>query len=170
MLWISLLVIAAGMMVVNGQEGTPPGMPPMQTPQIPGITTADQFPQACVDCHLNYTEMNMDVRLSTIMKGMSEKVDPELLKKLQPTAPEGVTLKGKHPELGPEAFNNIPASCRTCHSPNSKTAPPAKQMTHVIHLTGEENIFLGMFGGECTHCHKLDKTTGLWSIPSAAEK
>jgi hypothetical protein len=43
-------------------------------------------------------------------------------------------------------------------------------MMHKIHLSGgEENRFLTVYQGECTHCHKFNVPTGLWSLPSAPE-
>jgi hypothetical protein len=57
-----------------------------------------------------------------------------------------VTLKGKHPKV------------------------EVARMAHPVHLTGgDENHFMTLFQGECTHCHKLDRATGAWSIPSAPE-
>ena len=136
---------------------------------IPGITSEDNFPNACVDCHINYTEMNMDTRFSTLMKVWREKVDSALLAKAQDSAPEGLVLKGRHPN-SPTSFNNVPKECLTCHKKESKIAPPFAGMIHKIHLTGgEENHFLTLFQGECTYCHKLNLTTGTWSIPSASE-
>lgn len=136
---------------------------------IPGITTQDQFPKACVDCHINYTEMNMDTRFSTLMQLWRVRVDSALLAKAQNAAPEGMILKGVHPDA-PTTFNNIPAECLTCHSKKSNVAPPFARMIHKIHLTGgTENHFLTLFQGECTYCHKLDMKTGSWTIPSAPE-
>ena len=142
-------------------------LPPAR--KIPGITTQDPFPRACVDCHINYTEMNLDTRFSTLMKIWRVKVDSALLQKAQDAAPAGMILKGKHPDK-PDSFNNVPGECLTCHSKISKTAPPFARMIHKIHLTGgEENHFLTIFQGECTYCHKLNLASGSWTIPSGAE-
>ena len=152
-----------------GQEETKAEqkIPPMR--KIPGITADDPYPQACVDCHINYVDMNLDARFSTLIKLWNVKVDSILLKKAQDSAPSGLILKGKHPNA-PSSFNNIPGDCLTCHKKESKIAPPFARMIHKIHLTeGEENHFLTMFQGECTFCHKLNLTTGSWTIPSEAE-
>lgn len=134
--------------------------------KIPGITDKDVYPRACVDCHIN--RAGMPASLSVIIKQWNTKVDPSLLAKAQAAAPKGVTLKGKH-------FNapvkDVPASCLKCHAKGSKVAPPFATMMHLIHLTGgEANSYLTTFQGECTHCHKLNETTGAWSIPSSPEK
>jgi len=142
-------------------------LPPAR--KIPGITSEDPYPNGCVDCHINYVEMNMDTRFSTLMKLWREKVDSTLLRKAQDTAPEGMILKGKHPNA-PKSFNNIPGECLTCHKKDSKIAPPFARMIHKIHLTGgEENNFLTIFQGECTYCHKLNQSNGSWLIPNGSE-
>ncbi|HEY4956131.1 MAG TPA: hypothetical protein VII02_14730, partial [Gemmatimonadaceae bacterium] len=90
--------------------------------------------------------------------------------KAQASAPTGVILQGKHPRTK-GAFNNIPAQCLVCHRKDSRRAPPFARMLHMIHLTGgDENHFLTIYQGECTGCHKLDLSTGRWTIPSAPEK
>lgn len=149
------------------EQGGEQKLPPPRN--IPGITSEDNFPNACVDCHMNYKEMNMDTRFSTLMQLWREKVDSTLLIKAQDAAPVGLILKGKHPNA-PTKFNNIPAECLTCHKKDSKIAPPFASLIHRIHLTGgAENHFLTIFQGECTYCHKLNQTTGAWTIPSAPE-
>lgn len=150
------------------KEAGPPQAPPAR--KIPGITVADDHPLACVECHVNYPGMNLDVRFSTLIRRWNDTVDPALLAKAQASAPAGMNLRGKHPALT-SGFDNIPAKCLTCHGRESKQAPPFTRMTHMIHLTGgDANHFLTLYQGECTYCHKLDVTTGQWAIPSAPEK
>jgi len=156
--------------LANAQEEkqTAPAPPPAR--KIPGIITEDPYPHACVDCHINYVEMNLDTRFSTLMELWSEKVEPKLVAKAQASAPKGLMLKGKHPNAV-AALNDIPAECINCHSKESTTAPPFANMIHNIHLTGgQENNYLTIFQGECTYCHKLDLTSGHWTMPSAPEK
>lgn len=167
MLVVALSVSVAAFSVAGQDKSKLPQAPPAR--KIPGITSDDAFPHGCVDCHTNHPELNLDARLSSLMKEWNNKVEPALLAKAQATAPSGVTLKGKHP-VAAFALKNIPAGCLTCHSKKSTLAPPFAQMLHKIHLTGgEENHFLTVYQGECTHCHKLNTATGLWSMPSAAE-
>jgi len=164
-----LVGLAAGERAAAQEStSTPPPLPPPRA--IPGITAADPHPRACVDCHVVYPEINRDERLSTLMKRWGEGVDPKLLATAQAAAPEGVTLKGRHPSVT-GAVNNPPASCLPCHGRTSKTAPPFARMIHAIHLTGgQDNVFLTVFQGECTHCHKLDPASGAWRVPSGPEK
>jgi hypothetical protein len=138
--------------------------------QIPGLTAPDKFPQGCVDCHVNMPQEKMDVRLSTLMRQWQEEVEPALLEKAKRYAPPGLTLKGKHPKLA-QGVGEAPKSCLTCHSRSSKIAPPFSRLVHGLHLVGgEANHFMTLFQGECTHCHKLDGETGIWSVKSGKER
>jgi hypothetical protein len=149
------------------QPGEPHASPPPAR-RIPGINAEDRFPGGCVSCHVQLPER--DARLSTAMKRWAEAVEPKLLAKVQAAAPEGVTLKGKHPPVM-KSLENIPEACMACHKPTAKTAPPFARMLHVIHLSGaDDNHFMTLFQGECTYCHKLDLGTGIWSVPSGPEK
>lgn len=159
-------VVASAQDKQEGQTMPPP--PPAR--KVPAINADDQFPRACVDCHLNYTDMNMDTRISTLMAQWTNEVEPRLLAKAQASAPEGMKLTGKHPAVA-DAGKNVPKTCLTCHARGSKIAPPFAGMLHAIHLTGGgENHFMTLFQGECTHCHKLNLETGQWKIPSGGEK
>jgi len=145
------------------QEPTPP--PPRA---IPGINADDPFPVACVSCHTVLPD-GRDVRLSTLTTQWTHGVDSLLLAAAQSAAPQGLVLKGRHPDVT-SAFADIPARCLTCHARTSTMAPPFARLVHLVHLTpGPTNVYLSMFRGECTYCHKLDKATGAWSIPSGPE-
>lgn len=151
-------------MAENDQKQLPPAR------KIPGLTIEDKFPNGCVDCHINMRDIKQDERISTLMSKWNENVEIKLLKKAQAVAPAGVTLKGIHPPAS-ESLKNIPAACITCHSKTSRTAPPLAALLHTIHLTGgDDNHFLTIFQGECTHCHKMNATTGVWTTPSGPEK
>lgn len=150
------------------ERGAAPAPPPIRA--IPGVTAPDPFPNACVDCHLNYTDRKMDVRLSTLMASWREKVDPRLLAKARAAASADAKLEGRHPDV-PRALASVPGGCRTCHAKDSPGAPPLAPLIHSIHLTGgAENHFIAHFQGECTHCHKLDAKTGVVRVPSAPER
>ena len=139
-------------------------------PQIPGITSEDRFPRACVDCHVNMPEAGMDVRFSTLMRQWYLQVGPALLAKVQGTMPASVRLSGRHPRLPETTFQDVPAQCMTCHGGALANVPSFGPMMHAIHLTGgAENHYLGIFRGECTNCHKFNSTNGRWTIPSASE-
>ncbi|MGE5175904.1 MAG: hypothetical protein ACM3JJ_05950 [Hyphomicrobiales bacterium] len=164
-LFCSLLALPVTVFAQDTGAGAAPEAPRA----IPGITAPDSFPDACVSCHVNMPDRKMDARLSTALTGWATSVDPKLLAKAQATMPEGVTLKGTHPE-SKTATENVPKKCITCHTAR-KSAPPFANMIHLIHLTGgAENHFLTEFQGQCTFCHKLDEKTGAWSVPTGPEK
>jgi hypothetical protein len=149
------------------QEGGPPPPPPVRA--IPGLTAPDPNPNGCVDCHVNMKEYNMDVRISTIMSRLTEGVEPKLLSAARASAADSTKIKGRHPKVT-VAGKEIPGTCLVCHGRGSTSAPPFARMIHLIHLTGgDSNLYLGYYQGDCTHCHKLDQKTGVWSIPSAKE-
>ena len=129
---------------------------------IPGINAKDAFPAGCVDCHVK------EKRVSVQLARWDGKVDAKTLAAMQAFVPKGMTLKGKHPTV---AARDIPASCLKCHTATSKGIAPLARLLHGIHLAkGDASEFVKQFQGECTHCHKLNKTTGTWSLPSGAEK
>jgi hypothetical protein len=144
------------------------GAAPPSARKIPGITAKDAYPRGCVDCHVN--PQDAPVAFSVFMKQWNDQVDPKVVARLQPFAPKGMTLKGKHPNVS-AMVKDIPGGCLKCHAKGSKIAAPFATMIHGIHLTGGDgNAFLTTFQGECTHCHKLNATTGEWSLPSAPGK
>jgi hypothetical protein len=137
-------------------------------PKIPGLTTDDPFPHACVDCHVLLPDH--DQRLSTLLEAWRQQVPPALLTKAQAAAPEGKELRGKHPGIPSSVWQDVPNACAKCHKADSKVAPPLPRLVHLIHLTGgSENDFLTEFQGQCTYCHKLD-AEGNWHVPSGPEK
>jgi len=151
-------------MADNDQMKLPPAR------KIPGLTTEDKFPDGCVDCHINMPDIKQDERISTLMSRWNKKAESKLMKSAQAVVPEGVTLRGVHPPAT-ESLKNIPAACSSCHNKSSTTAPPLAALLHIIHLTGgDDNHFLTIFQGECTYCHKMNGTTGVWTMPSGPEK
>lgn len=135
--------------------------------KIPGITAKDQFSRACVDCHVKQSD-GTDLRLSEMMKKWIAGADAKAIADMQKFVPKGTVLKGKHLPIAP-SLKDLPAVCIKCHS--TKIAPPLAPLMHGIHLArGEDSRFVTMFQGECTHCHKLNRATGVWSIPSGPEK
>jgi hypothetical protein len=162
-----LLVFFAPSWAQNEASG-PPGLPPSRP--IPGITTEDLFPNGCVDCHINYTDMNLDTRLSTILARWSEAVEPAVLDAARGIAGPDIALTGVHPRVD-QVLVDIPAACFGCHQDGAKGVVPLVPLLHKLHLGGgNEGVFLRLFQGECTHCHKLDKASGRWQVPSARER
>lgn len=149
------------------KAGGPPPPPPVR--KIPGLTAPDTHPNACVDCHKDYPEMNMDVRLSTLLAKWAEKVEPRMLARAQTAAGE-FKLTGKHPK-STAALAGVPQKCLTCHGKASKKAPPFARLMHALHLVGgKDNHFMTYYQGDCTYCHKLDQKTGEWKVPSGPSK
>jgi len=96
-------------------------------------------------------------------------VEPKLLSGAKAAALNPAKITGRHPGAK-GSLKSIPDGCVKCHGEASKLAPPFGRMMHVIHLVGgDQNLYMGYYQGDCTHCHKLDVKTGTWSIPSAAE-
>jgi len=150
------------------EAGGPAEMPPARA--IPGISAEDQFPNACVDCHIDYTDINLDTRFRTLMAQWAEKVDSGVLEIARDVGGPGINLVGVHP-LVDAALHDIPAACFSCHQSGASGVVPLVPLLHRIHVGGgSDAVFLRVFQGECTHCHKLDRTTGQWHVPSGPEK
>ncbi|HOX26210.1 MAG TPA: hypothetical protein PLL30_08390 [Candidatus Krumholzibacteria bacterium] len=164
-------IIAIGAAVAQEPHPGGPMMPPPPPPRsIPGITTPDQFPRGCVDCHVDRPDLQMDVRLSTLMRQWQQGVSAEMLERVRVFSPASLTLAGRHPEVE-MPFGRVPDDCLECHGRDSTSAPPFATLLHGLHLAGSEsNHFVAMFQGECTHCHKLDASSGSWSLGSGAER
>lgn len=154
--------------VAQDELRAPPEMPPARS--IPGITVEDQFPLACVDCHIDYTELQLDARLSTLMARWAEEVDPAVVESARAVTDPSVQLTGVHPTVD-GARDDIPAACFDCHRSDAGDEVPLIPLLHKFHFGGgSEAVFLTVFQGECTHCHKFDGTTGQWHVPSAPER
>ena len=165
------VVIAATLTLIPGvgkAEKDPMKLPPAR--KIPGLTMEDKFPKGCVDCHINMPDINQDERISTLMSRWYKNAGAKLLDKAKAVTQSGIGLKGIHPPAS-ESLKDIPAACIACHSEKDSKAPPLVPLLHSIHLTGgEDNHFLTIFQGECTHCHKMDPGKGIWSTPSNPER
>ncbi|KAB2967895.1 MAG: hypothetical protein F9K18_03705 [Thermoanaerobaculia bacterium] len=167
---VTLLVVFALVPAARAAAPPPGGPEPPGPPRaIPGITAEDPHPEACVSCHRNMPEIGLDARLSTAMARWQESVDAELLAKARAAMRSGAVLTGRHP-AATSALADVPAACAKCHSASSKRAPELSRLIHLVHLSPDpDNHYLSVFGGECTHCHKLDAATGEWSVPSGPE-
>jgi hypothetical protein len=123
-----------------------------------------------VDCHVARPDIGVDARFVVLLAGWGDAVRPELLERAQGAAPAGVVLKGRHPAVE-GALSDVPRSCLACHGGGSATAPPFSRLMHAVHLAGgEKNHYMTIFQGECTYCHKLNATTGGWTLPSGPER
>ena len=148
-------------------QGSDNVLPPAA--EMSGLNVEASFPRGCVDCHVNMPERNQDERLSSIMSSWALQVPPELLEKARSVVRNGEALKGRHPKSD-KMFQAIPGNCVDCHEHGSGSVVPFIPLIHLIHLSGgEENHYLKIFRGQCTHCHKLDPNTGRMKVPSAPE-
>ncbi|MHB8872930.1 MAG: hypothetical protein ACYC8T_04520 [Myxococcaceae bacterium] len=111
----------------------------------------DKQPNGCVDCHKGDTD------LQTIMAKWKTEVPASTLAIAKKAAPEGMNLKGKHPDVA--AKKNIPKDCLTCHKAGSKMAPSLASLAHLNHLTGDTKKFVEL-GGSCASCHKVNPDNG----------
>jgi len=168
LLVVTLFFVAVSQAIAAPPQGPPHVPPPVR--QIPGLTAADPFPRGCVDCHVKLPDQDMDVRLTTLMRAWQHQVDPVLLARVRAFTPDDIALEGKHPKVE-VAGETIPKACLECHAATSTTAPPLGRLLHGLHLVGGAgNHFLSLFQGECTHCHKLDPATAVWSLGSGMEQ
>jgi hypothetical protein len=108
----------------------------------------DPYPKACVDCHKGPTKLSV----------MLAKPNPALAARVQPFAPKGTKLTGKHPAIA-FAFKDVPAKCMPCHSATAKTTAPMPKIMHTLHA-----------GMDCTNCHKFDPKTAEQVVPSGPEQ
>lgn len=142
---------------------TPPGQGASVAP------AADPFPRACVDCHVNRPDIGMDVRISTLMVQWTAGASPGLVEAARAASLPSVAISGRHPKL-PGGVGDIPASCMECHGSSSDSAPRFALLMHRVHLVGgESNHYIREFDGRCEPCHKLDRMTGAWVLPSGTE-
>lgn len=161
---------ASAAILVASAVGAEPRRAPADPPARAGATAPDPFPNGCVDCHLNFPERNLDVRLSTLMTGWRKEVEPRLLAKARAVSGPGAKISGRHPDAA-GALRSVPEACLACHRKSSTNAPPFASLIHAIHLTGgPDNHYVAQFQGACTHCHKLDPATGTFRVPTAPEK
>lgn len=159
------LIFPTSIEIAYGAEDS---IPPVA--EIPGITAKDLFPRGCVDCHIDMPQINRDERLSSVMSTWDRQVPSELVEKARSLARDEEAIKGRHP-LSLEMFQAIPENCQICHKKGSGSVVPLAPLIHLIHLSGgEENHYLTIFQGHCTHCHKFDLNTGIVNLPSAQER
>jgi len=142
----------------------PPG-----TRSIPGLTGADTHSEACVSCHIRMDDIGLDARLSTALGDWQREVPQKVMEIAEGLMASPDVLMKRHPPVA-LPLEAVPSSCINCHNA-VPTAPPFVPLVHLLHYRGgENNHFLSVFGGECTLCHKLDRATGIWQVPSGSEK
>jgi len=97
---------------------------------LPGITTKDDRPNGCVDCHVN------DLRLNTLLG----------------------TVKG-HPDVS-KIVKKIPDNCLLCHKGTGKAPALANLVHGIHFKDAATNDFITKYKGQCLSCHQLVQTSG----------
>ena len=109
--------------------------------ELPGITTADESPNGCVDCHKNTTG-EVEIRMDIAMKEID-----------------------KHPDVT-RITRTIPDDCLMCHKANAP-AGALSPLTHKNHYSDpDENLFIDDHQGQCLACHALNIATGEMTVKS----
>lgn len=167
--FVSLLIVCSMLFSELWTGGIAMATEKVSLNPVAGLDNRDSFPRGCVDCHVVLPEEQRDVRISTIMKNLAERVDPRLQARLAKGATGKAGLHGRHPALLSDSLE-IPAICQNCHRADSATVPPFAEMMHLIHLAdSEDNHYISLFNGDCSFCHKFDPYAGTFSVPSHTE-
>ena len=108
---------------------------------LPGITTKDDHPNGCVDCHNK--QGDKDYRLNTLP----------------------AQIKG-HPDIS-KIVKILPTGCTVCHKGSGK-APALSNALHKVHYqNAAQNAFVTAYKGACLNCHQIDLTSGDMKVKSA---
>lgn len=111
---------------------------------LPGITSKDDYPNGCVDCHKKESDKN-DYRLITAL----------------------AQIKG-HPDVA-KIVKKVPNDCALCHKGGSGKAPALSNLVHEVHFTNAaKNAFVTVYKGACLNCHQLTVDTGDMKVKSGA--
>ena len=130
---------------------------------VVAAASEDKVPNGCVDCHTGETD------LLKVLAPFKTAVPPAYTELAKKAAPEGMVLKGKHPDVA--AKKNVPQDCLTCHKADSKMAPSLARLAHLVHLAGgEKSAAFTKAGGSCVSCHKLSADTGTMMLKMPTKK
>lgn len=107
---------------------------------LPGITSSDDHPNGCIDCHKS-TDSG-DYRLHIELKNI-----------------------GGHPDVT-NIVKTLPDDCMFCHKEGAK-AGALNLVTHQFHYENPgDNHFVSGYQGACLHCHSLDTNTWEMTVKS----
>ena len=108
---------------------------------LPGLTSTDENPKGCVDCHTNAG--GKDTRLNAVVAG----------------------IKG-HPNIA-KVVKTLPKDCMMCHKEGSKV-PALGVVLHKAHYGPDpaKSAFVTTYQGACLNCHKLDLVGGVMTLKS----
>ena len=106
---------------------------------LPGIATAEKYPDGCVSCHTEKPGMP-DRRIDTLLR-----------------------------EVGHfyiKTVREVPGDCYNCHAPFDDKdylpySPDFGTLVHSIHYDSPRtNTYFTIYGGDCRGCHVMDAETG----------
>ncbi len=110
---------------------------------LPGITSSDDHPNGCIDCHKSTD--GGDYRLNVELEDM-----------------------GGHPDVT-NIVKTLPDDCMFCHKEGVK-AGELNVITHQGHYHNPgDNHFVSGYQGACLHCHALNTRTWEMSIKSGSK-
>ncbi|MCL4285224.1 MAG: hypothetical protein KJZ62_08970 [Fimbriimonadaceae bacterium] len=135
------LFLGLGAVLMLASQPRSQTKPPVQTPDLPGITAPDKFAKGCVSCHVKLAA-DKDFRLVQAIK----------------------LIKG-HPSIA--AVKTVPNDCRACHSGKPGAAKPLSEAVHKAHFGKKgKSEFVSQFHGQCLSCHSIDPATGKQRVKS----
>lgn len=108
---------------------------------LPGLTSADKFPNGCVSCHSG-----------------DYSIPKEIAK-----------IKG-HPDVS-KMVKSVPDGCVVCHSGKAGAKAPALAVAvHAVHFGPDaaKNTFVTNYSGACLNCHKFDAKTNVMGMKTGA--
>jgi hypothetical protein len=140
----------------------------------PGITTPDDRPSGCVDCHRQTP--NRDLRLTTTLRQWATQGSPkEALNVAQAVFPRATALTGRHPDVTQIISTGavpIPTQCIACHKSQGR---PITSVIHLLHLSqnpdfvSPRSTFSERTGNNCTSCHAVNINSGAMTIKAGSE-
>lgn len=108
---------------------------------LPGITSKDDKPNGCVDCHKIGADKK-DYRISVSLAKVSG-----------------------HPDVT-KIVKTIPEGCLMCHKAGAKGEAMNTLMHGVHYKDPGANPFVVTYKGSCLNCHRLDPKTGATTVKS----
>ena len=160
------LVGLAGFLMVGAQQSN--------IPAWPGITTPDDKPNGCVDCHRQTA--NRDMRLTTTLRLWATQGSPkEAINVAQAVFPRATALTGRHPDVTQIITTGalpIPTQCISCHKSQGRSIT---SVIHLLHLSqnpefvSPKSTFTERTGNNCTSCHTVNINTGAMTIKAGSE-
>lgn len=164
---ITMLFGLAGFLMVGAQQ--------TGVPAWPGITTTDDKPNGCMDCHR--LTANRDLRLSTTLRLWATQGSPkEAINVAQAVFPRATVLLGRHPDVTQIITTGavpIPTQCIACHKSQGR---PITAVIHLLHLSQNPDFVSKRFtftersGNNCTSCHAVNVNTGPMTIKAGTEQ